>query len=69
MKTMAETAPLTEKQQKVCDLLVRGFTNKEIADATGISVRTVEAHRDNIFHKTGARNAVELTRMVLGAET
>jgi len=59
--------PLTHKQQRVCDLIVQGWSNKEIADAVGISVRTVESHRDAIFTKTGVRNAVELTRKMLGA--
>lgn len=58
---------LTTKQQKVCDLIVKGWSNKEIADSLGVSRRTVENHREAVFNKTGARNAVELVRMVLGA--
>lgn len=56
---------LTEKQQGVCDLLARGFTNKEISTALGISHRTVESHRVEIFRKMGVRNAVELVRALL----
>lgn len=65
--TRSGEPPLTAKQQRVCDLVCRGFSNKEIAETVGISVRTVESHRDVIFHKTGVRNAVELTRKMLGA--
>jgi DNA-binding NarL/FixJ family response regulator len=61
------TIPLTLKQQRICDLITRGFSNKEIAFKIGIGHRTVESHRDAIFKKTGVRNAVELTRKVLGA--
>lgn len=61
------TGDLTTKQQQVCDLIVRGLSNKEIAEQVGIGVRTVETHRDAIFHKAGVRNAVELTRKMLGA--
>lgn len=63
---MTRQGDLTAKQQQVCDLVVRGFSNKEIAEAVGISVRTVESHRDIVFNKTGVRNAVELTRKILG---
>jgi DNA-binding NarL/FixJ family response regulator len=57
---------LSAKQQKVCDLMVRGLSNKEIAQTIGISVRTVETHRGAILEKTGVRNVVELTRKMLG---
>ncbi len=64
---MTSEPPLTAKQQRVCDLMVLGKSNKEIADAIGISARTVESHREIIFIKAGVRNAVELTRKMLGA--
>lgn len=65
--TRPDEPPLTRKQQRVCDLVCRGFSNKEIAEAIGISARTVESHREIIFTKSGVRNAVELTRKMLGA--
>lgn len=58
---------LTAKQQRVADLMCQGKSNKEIADAIGISVRTVESHREVILRKAGVRNAVELVRKTLGA--
>jgi len=59
---------LTSKQQQVCDLVARGFSNKEIARKLGIGVRTIEGHRKCIYDKMGVRNAVELVRKLLGAE-
>lgn len=59
--------PLTTKQRRICDLLIQGLSNKEIAEQVGIGVRTVESHRDIVFRKAGVRNAVELTRKMLGA--
>lgn len=56
---------LTTKQQRVCDLVVKGWTAKEIAQKLGIGPRTVEGHRDAIYRKLGVRNAVELTRKTL----
>jgi two-component system response regulator DctR len=58
----AQRAPLTEMQRRVSDLLVLGLSSKEIASRLGISHRTVEAHRAEVFRKMGVRNAVELVR-------
>jgi len=58
---------LTRKQEQVCELVVLGWSNKEIAEKLGIDYRTVETHRANVFEKMGVRNAVELTRKMLGA--
>lgn len=59
---------MTVRQRSVCDLLIRGFSNKEIARQIGIGARTVESHRGIIFRKAGVRNAVELARKMLGAQ-
>ena len=63
-----QRASLTEKQKGVCDLLAMGFSNKEISTRLGISPRTVEAHRVEVFRKMGVRNAVELVRSLLTKE-
>ena len=41
------------------DELIRGHYNKNIADHLGITPRTVEFHRANIFDKLGVHSAVE----------
>jgi DNA-binding NarL/FixJ family response regulator len=53
------------RMQNVCDLVVRGETGKEIGRELGISPRTVEDHRRQIFRKYHVHNAVELTRKVM----
>lgn len=58
---------LTPKQQQVCDLVVLGWSNKEIAAKLGVDTRTVETHRSNIYDRMKVRNAVELVRKMLGA--
>lgn len=68
MQQGAIVTKLTGKQQLVCNLVTQGWTSKEIAQKLGIGPRTVEGHRDAIYEKLGVRNAVELTRKVLGAE-
>ena len=42
-----------------------GHTSREIADMLVISPRTVERHRENLRHKLGLRNRVDLTRYAI----
>lgn len=44
---------LTERELKVLELLVKGYSNKEISNTTYISVDTVKAHLKHIFEKLG----------------
>lgn len=39
-----------------------GYTNRQIAEELGISVRTVETHRANLMDKLGLSSRVELVR-------
>ena len=47
-------------------LIVEGLTNKEIARALGLSPRTVETHRANLFAKLGAESLAQLIRRYAG---
>lgn len=51
---------LTPRELDVLQLLVRGNTNRQVADLLGISVRTVESHRANLMDKLGLESRVEL---------
>jgi two-component system response regulator DctR len=53
-------AELTERESEVMRLVIEGHPNKRIADALGISVRTVEVHRARVFEKMDVKSAVEL---------
>ena len=57
-------AELTEREREVMQLVVDGRPNKLIADALGISVRTVEVHRARVFDKMKVRSAVELANLL-----
>lgn len=54
--------PLTEREKEVANLLVWGFTDKEVAVQLGISVQTARTHHSNINIKTQSRNLADLTR-------
>lgn len=55
----ARIAALSPKEARTLRLLARGFSNKEIAEATGVQVKTVKFHISNIFSKLGVRSRVE----------
>lgn len=53
-------ASLSPREREVLDQLIQGHYNKNIADTLGITQRTVEFHRANIFEKMGVSSAIEL---------
>ena len=55
---------MSPREREVLDELIRGHYNKNIADHLGITARTVEFHRANIFDKMGVSSAVELAHQL-----
>jgi DNA-binding CsgD family transcriptional regulator len=53
---------LTAGEGRVAALVAAGQTNREVADALFMSVRTVESHLSRIYHKLGLRSRTELSR-------
>ncbi len=53
-------ASLSVREREVLDELIKGNYNKTIADHLGITPRTVEFHRANIFKKMEVSSAIEL---------
>ena len=56
---VAAAAELTGREVEVLDCLVAGMSNKQVARALGISVRTVTVHVSNLLRKTGAASRTE----------
>jgi DNA-binding NarL/FixJ family response regulator len=53
---------LTPRQREILQLLAEGKSNKEVATALGISVKTAETHRANIMLKLNFHSITELVR-------
>jgi two-component system response regulator NreC len=43
-------------------LIAEGYTNRQIAEALTLSVRTVESHRASIMDKLGLHSRADLAR-------
>ncbi|MGR3547575.1 MAG: response regulator transcription factor [Roseovarius sp.] len=56
---------LTNREQTILLQLAQGKSNKDVAQALDISVRTVETHRKNIKRKLGIASTAGLTRYAL----
>ena len=54
---------LTDREQDVMKLVVKGLSSKAIANALGISHRTVEVHRSHILEKLDVRSVPELIHL------
>ena len=55
---------LTERERAVMLELYRGQSNKDIAEALGNSIRTIELRRATIYDKMGVKNTVEMARLL-----
>lgn len=58
-------APLSGRERQVLKLLAEGYTNQKVAGILGISVKTVDRHRENIMNKLGVRTPVALAAIAL----
>lgn len=71
--TVAPSAPtkkiasvdLTDRENQVLALLVRGAQNKEIAAQLDISERTVKAHLASIFNRLGVNSRTEAVAVAM----
>ena len=55
---------VTQREIEVLDLLLDGLSNKEVAARLGISFKTVQAHRQRVMDKLGARSPMHLAEIV-----
>jgi DNA-binding NarL/FixJ family response regulator len=54
------TEEMTDREKEICSLMVKGLSNKQIAEALYISEGTVKNYISNIYDKTGIHDRVKL---------
>jgi RNA polymerase sigma factor (sigma-70 family) len=54
---------LTPRERQVFELVIRGKTNKQTANALGATERTIKAHRSRIMEKLRPRSLAELVSL------
>jgi DNA-binding NarL/FixJ family response regulator len=54
---------LTKREKEVMELIVKEYTNPEIAAKLFLSPSTIESHRTSILHKLGVKNTAGLVRV------
>lgn len=59
----ARFARLTPRETQVCERVVAGLLNKQIAHELATTERTVKAHRHQVMDKIGIRSVAELTTL------
>ena len=59
------TNPLSQREREVLDRVAQGYTNQQIADHLGLSVKTVETYRSRLVEKLGLRSRADLVRYAL----
>lgn len=56
---------LTRREKEILRMVVEGKQNKQIAEASGKSIRTIETHRFNIMKKLGVNNAIDMVNKAM----
>jgi RNA polymerase sigma factor (sigma-70 family) len=56
-------ATLTPREREVFKLVIRGKTNKEVANALGGTERTIKAHRHKVMEKMQVQSLAELVSL------
>ena len=62
-----KTDTLTERETEVLQLIAEGNANKQTADKLGISIKTVEKHRQSAMNKLHIHDTAGLTRYAIAA--
>jgi DNA-binding NarL/FixJ family response regulator len=63
----ANASRLTSREAEVLQLVAEGAANKQVAVALGISIKTVEKHRQHLMDKLNIHDTAGLTRYAIAA--
>ena len=58
---------LTSREVEILQLIAEGMANKQVADELGISIKTVEKHRQNLMSKLDIHDTAGLTRYAIAS--
>jgi len=58
---------LTSREAELLQLIAEGQANKQVASELGISIKTVEKHRQHLMEKLGIHDIAGLTRFAIAA--
>lgn len=61
----AQKLSITPRQREVLQLVIEGFTMKEVAKQLGISARTAESHKYEIMEGLGVETTAELVQYAI----
>jgi DNA-binding NarL/FixJ family response regulator len=60
---------LTSRETELLQLIAEGHVNKQIASELGISIKTVEKHRQHLMEKLNIHDIAGLTRFAISSGT
>jgi DNA-binding NarL/FixJ family response regulator len=66
-RSQSRNARLTSREMEVLQLIAEGKANKETASELGISIKTVEKHREKVMSKLDVHDTAGLTRYAISA--
>ena len=56
---------LTEREVEIIQGIWEGYANKELSELLKLSIKTIEAHRNNIMNKYNTSNVIQMIRIGL----
>ena len=62
-----KVAHLSSREVEVLQLIAEGAPNKQVAGELGISIKTVEKHRQHLMSKLDVHDVAGLTRYAISA--
>ncbi|NJN97533.1 MAG: response regulator transcription factor [Anaerolineales bacterium] len=65
LRVVSPFEQLSAREREVLKLIAEGATNKTIAEAMNISIKTVEKHRTNLMSKLNVHDLVGLVRIAI----
>ena len=63
--TPRRSVSVSDREKQVLRMMAVGHSNKEIADALGITIKTVEVHKANAMRKLRLRGRIDVVRYAI----